>query len=102
MAVQVAPTEKPVTVVVKEAASEAEPEAGEGVPLVQVTLTGTEAPLLGTKSLWTVKVALFRVLVIVQAPEPDGAPLMVPVHVPVDVYPAGMGDSVAVQLAPGA
>ena len=101
MAVQVAPIEKPVTVVVNGEASEAWPELGEGVPLVQVTLTGTDAALLGTKSLWTVKVALFSVLVIVQAPEPDGAPLIVPVQVPVEVYPAGTGDSVAVQFAPG-
>ena len=60
-----------------------EPLAGEGVPLVQVTLTGTLAPLLGTKSLWTVKVALFCVLVIVQEPVPEGAPLIAPEHVPV-------------------
>ena len=44
---------------VKGVASDMEPLAGEGVPLVQVTLTGTLAPLLGTKSLCTVKVALF-------------------------------------------
>jgi hypothetical protein len=66
VAVQVAPVLKPVTVVVKGVASEAEPEAGDGVPLVHVTLTPTVPPLLGTKSLLTVSVALFSVLVIVQ------------------------------------
>jgi hypothetical protein len=70
VAVQVAPGIKPVTVVVNGVVSEAEPEAGEGEPLVQVTLTDTEAPLLGTKSLLTVSVALFCVLVIVQEAEP--------------------------------
>ena len=55
-----------MTVVVKGVASEAEPELGEGVPLVQVTLTATLAPLLGTKSLFTVNVPLRRVLTIVQ------------------------------------
>jgi hypothetical protein len=70
VAVQVAPVLKPVTVVVKGVASEAEPEAGDGEPLVQVTLTDTEAPLLGAKSLLTVRVALFSVLVIVQEAEP--------------------------------
>jgi hypothetical protein len=70
VAVQVAPALKPVTVVVKGVASEAEPEAGEGEPLVQVTLTDTGAALLGTKSLLTVSVALFSVLVIVQVAEP--------------------------------
>ena len=62
---QVAPTVKPVIVVENGVASEALPLAGEGVPLVQVTLTGTVAPLFGTKSLFTVNVALFSVFVIV-------------------------------------
>ena len=52
--------------VVNGVASDAEPEAGEGVPLVHVMLTETEAPLFGTKSLTTVNVALFCVFVIVQ------------------------------------
>jgi hypothetical protein len=64
--VQVAPAVKPVIVVTKGVDSEAEPEAGEGEPLVQVTLTATLAVLFGTKSLLTVSVALFSVLVIVQ------------------------------------
>jgi hypothetical protein len=68
--VQVAPTLKPVTVVVKGVASEAEPEAGDGVPLVQATLTVTLAPLFGMKSLLTVSVALFSVLVMVHKAEP--------------------------------
>lgn len=48
---QVAPVVKPVIVVVNGVASELEPDAGEGVPVVQVTLTGTDAPLFGMKSL---------------------------------------------------
>ena len=71
MAVQVAPTVKPLMVVMNGVDSDAEPEAGEGVPLVQVTLTATLAPLDGWKSLLTVRVAVFSVLVIVQ----EGVPL---------------------------
>ena len=63
---QVAPTLKPVIVVTNGEPSEKEPLAGEGVPLVQLTLTGTLAPLSGLKSLLTVRVALFSVLMIVQ------------------------------------
>ena len=85
MAVQVAPTLKPVTVVENGVASEAEPDAGKGVPLVQLTLTVTDAPLFGTKSLLTVKVAAFWALVMVQLPEPEGAPVIEPPQVPVDV-----------------
>jgi hypothetical protein len=101
VAVHVAPTVKPVIVVENGVASEAVPDAGEGVPVVQVTLTGTVAPLFGAKSLCTASVALFSVLVIVQLPLPEGAPLIVPLQVAVDVYPVGIGDSVAVQEAPG-
>jgi molybdenum cofactor biosynthesis enzyme len=68
--VQVAPVLKPVIVVTNGVASDAEPEVGEGVPLLQVTLTDTEAPLFGMKSLFTVSVALFSVLVMVQEAEP--------------------------------
>ena len=64
-------------------ASEAEAEAGVGVPLVHDKLTVTDAPLFGTKSLLTVKVALFCVLVIVQLPVPP--PLMAPLQVPVEL-----------------
>jgi hypothetical protein len=65
--VQAASAVKPVTVVTNGVASDAEPEVGEGAPLfVQVTLTDTDAPLFGMKSLLTVKVALFSMLVIVQ------------------------------------
>jgi hypothetical protein len=46
-----------VIVVEKGVASVAEPDAGEGVPLLHVTLTLTEAPLSGTKFLFTVRVA---------------------------------------------
>ena len=66
----VAPVEKPVIVVTNGVASEADPEAGVGVPLVQVTLTATDAPLFGMKSLFTVRVALVCVFVIVQLEEP--------------------------------
>jgi hypothetical protein len=71
--VQVAPALKPVTVVENGVASEAEPLAGEGVPLVQVTLIETDAALFGTKSLTTVSVALFSVFVIVQEPADSSA-----------------------------
>jgi hypothetical protein len=64
--VQVAPAVKPLMVLTNGVASDAEPLAGEGVPLVQVTLTLTDAPLFGTKSLFTVRVAVFSVFVIVQ------------------------------------
>jgi hypothetical protein len=77
--VQVAPVEKPVTVVTNGVASLEEPEAGEGVPLVQVTLTETLAPSFGTKSLFTVSVALFSVFVIVQEPT-DSVALQVPLE----------------------
>ena len=85
MAVQVAPRLNAVTVVTNGVASEAEPDAGDGVPLVQVTLTGTLAALFGTKSLLTVRVVTRAVFVIVQAPDPDGAPLIAPLQVPLDV-----------------
>jgi hypothetical protein len=68
--VHVAPALKPVIVVVNGVASEAEPEAGDAVPLVHVMLTGTDAPLFGTKSLFTVRVASFSILVIVQETPP--------------------------------
>jgi hypothetical protein len=74
---------KPVIVVTNGAASEADPEAGDGVPLVQLTLTETVAPLFGTKSLFTVSVALVCVLVIVQDTVPPG--LIVLLQVPVEV-----------------
>lgn len=72
---------KPLTVVTNGIASEAEPEAGDGVPLVQVTLTGTEAPLSGTKSLLTVSVVLRSVLVMVQEPPAMRAAEQVPLDV---------------------
>jgi hypothetical protein len=46
-----------VIVVENGKASVAEPDAGEGVPLLQVTLTETLEPLFGTKFLFTVRVA---------------------------------------------
>jgi hypothetical protein len=72
--VHVVPVRKPVKVVTNGVDSEAEPEAGDGVPLVQLTLTATLAPSFGTKSLLTVKVPLFRLFVIVQLAPP---PLMI-------------------------
>jgi hypothetical protein len=84
---------KPATVVVKAVDSDAVPDAGDGVPLVQVTVTGTVAALFGTKSLLTVRVALVCALTIVQVPA-----VSVAEQVPEDVQPPGMGDSVAVQV----
>jgi hypothetical protein len=83
--VQVAPLANPVTVVTNGVDSLEAPEAGDGVPLVQVTLTATEAALFGTKSLFTVNVPLFRLFTMVQLPLPEGAPVIEPMQVPVDV-----------------
>jgi hypothetical protein len=93
VAVQVAPALNPVTVTINGAASVAEPEDGEGVPLVQVTFTVTLAPLFGTKSLEIVNVPDLSVLVIVHEPAVSAAE-----HDPVDSYPDGIGDSVAVHV----
>ncbi len=68
MPVQVGEPLKPVTVKVAGEASEALAEAGEAVPEVQERETVTEAALLGTKSLLTLKEAELRVLVMVQEP----------------------------------
>jgi hypothetical protein len=70
VAVHVVPIVKPVIVVTNGVDSENVPLAGEGVPLVQLTLTGTLAPSSGMKSLFTVRVAVFRVFVIVQLEAP--------------------------------
>jgi hypothetical protein len=75
----------PAIVVAKGVVSVAVPEDGEAVPLVQLTVTLTEAPLFGMKSLFTTKAPLFNVFVIVQEPVPDGAPLIAPLHVPVEL-----------------
>jgi hypothetical protein len=80
VAVQVAPAVKPVIVVMNGLDSEDEPDTGEGVPVVQVTLTVTLAALFGMKSLFTVRVALFRVLVIVHDPAESSA-----LHVPLEL-----------------
>jgi hypothetical protein len=67
VAVHVAPAVKPVIVVTNGVASDALPDEGDAAPpFVQVTLTETDAPLFGTKSLLTVSVALFSVFVMVQ------------------------------------
>lgn len=75
----VAPELKPVTVTESGDASETLPEAGDGVPLEQLMLTGTLAPLFGTKSLLISSVPERSVLVIVQEPVVSDAE-----HVPVD------------------
>jgi hypothetical protein len=62
-------------------ASDADPDAGEGVPpLVQVTLTETDPPAFGTKSLTTVNVAVLSWFTIVQEPA-ESAAAQVPVEV---------------------
>ena len=64
---QVAPLLKPVMAKLPGVAWLTGPLAGDGVPpLVQLTEMVTDAKLLSEKFLWTVSVALFRVLVIVQ------------------------------------
>ena len=68
--------------------------AGVTTPLSQTRVTATLAALLSEKSLRTEKVALLRVLVIVHWPTATRAAL----QVPVELYPVGIGDSVAVQL----
>jgi hypothetical protein len=55
-----------VTTVLNGVASDAAPEAGVGVPLVQEMLTFTLAPLFGAKSLLTMNAAVFRLFTIVQ------------------------------------
>ena len=72
VAVHVAPALNPLTVVVNADASDAGPDAGEGVPLVHDTLTLTDAALFGTKSLCTVSVAVLSVFVIVHEGVPPG------------------------------
>ena len=80
MAVQVVPGLKPVTVKTAGVVSEALVEAGETLLPAQARLTVTEAELLSEKSLWTVKVAELRVLVMVQLP-PVRAALQAPLEV---------------------
>ena len=67
---QVAPLLKPVMAKLTGVAWLTGPLLGEGVPLVQLTLAVTEDELLSEKFLCTLRVALFKVLVIVQ----DGVP----------------------------
>jgi hypothetical protein len=56
-----------------------EPLAGLAEPVVQLTLTGTLAPLSGWKSLFTVSVVLRSVFTIVQVPV-DRLALQVPLE----------------------
>jgi hypothetical protein len=65
---------------------------GATIPLAQLKETITGAGLFGTKSLLTRKVPAVCVFTIVQEPTESRA-----AHVPLDVYPGGIGDSVAVQ-----
>jgi hypothetical protein len=62
------------------------------VPDAHVTETVTDAPISGTQSLLTWNVSVLRLLTIVQAPTLKSA-----AQVPLEVYPPGTGDSVAVQ-----
>ena len=70
VAVHVGLPTQPVTEVTKGVDSDAVPEDGDAVPLVQLTVTETGAPLSGTKSLFTVKIPAFNSLTIVQEDEP--------------------------------
>jgi hypothetical protein len=63
----------PVTVKTAGVDSEADAVAGVSVPLAQTKDTVTDPPAFGWKSLLTVKVALLRVLTIVQEPVVSGA-----------------------------
>ena len=83
---------KPVTVKFAGSDSEAVGSSFATLPEVQVTPTVTSAALLSEKSLSTTTWALRSVFVIVQEPAERAA-----THVPVEEYPAGIGDSVAVQ-----
>jgi hypothetical protein len=93
VAVQVAPVLKPEIVKDAGVASDALDDTGEAVPLLHVTLTETDAALFGTKSLLTVNVAWLRVLTMVHEAAERSA-----VQVPLEEYPFGTGDSVAVQF----
>ncbi len=67
MAVHVVPARKSVTVKMAGVASEADAEAGETVPLEQVSATVMDAVLSGTKFVFTLKTAVITlVLVMVQ------------------------------------
>jgi hypothetical protein len=63
----------PVTVNDAGVASEADADAGDAEPVAQARDTVTDPAALGTKSLLTVKVALLRVLTIVQEPVASAA-----------------------------
>ena len=98
MAVQLGSPLKPVTV--NDAGEPSLALVGFGaatVPLAQESETLTVAALFGTKSLSTWKMAPLRVFVIVHWPTATRAAL----QVPLDAYPVGIGDSVAVQLGSG-
>jgi len=73
--------------------SDAEAVAGLSEPLAQESETVTLAALSGTKSFSTVKFAAFSTLSIVHDPAESAAEQLA-----VDPYPAGIGDSVAVQV----
>jgi hypothetical protein len=67
--------------------------AGDVVPLVQDSNTVTEDGLPSEKVFATTNPPLFSTLTIVHVPVDSAAE-----HVPVDVYPSGIGDSVAVHV----
>jgi len=90
--VQVAPELKPVIVKLAGSASEAEVSSFATTPEVQVTAIVTVAALLSEKSLLTSSWAAPKVFRIVQDPA-----VIVAAQVPLDTYPFGIGDSVAVQ-----
>ena len=93
VAMQVGLPVNPVTVKVVGDASVTDALAGLAVPLAQANDTVTAAALFGTKSLLTTNVSVLRVLTIVHEPTLRRAE-----QVPVEVYPPGIGDSVAVQV----
>jgi hypothetical protein len=82
-----------VTVKTAGDASVALADAGVTEPLAQLSETVTLAALSGTKSFRTSKVAELSVLTMVQEPAVSAAE-----QVPLEVYPVGTGDSVAVHV----
>ena len=72
---------KPVTVKTAGKASLTEALAGATTPVSQVSVTVTEAALLGTKSLKTMNESPFRVFVMVHRPVATSAALQVAVEV---------------------
>jgi hypothetical protein len=100
VAVQVGSPVNPVTVKTAGIASDARADAGEAAPEAHEIETVTLKPMLGWKSLLTVKLAVFSVLIIVHV---ETLPSLIPTLAQAawfPVYPDGSPDSVAVQVAP--